>query len=235
MAESAGATTFESSGSLVLENMKNLFLTGKYADMKVTCQGFTFNVHRAILCSQSTFFDATVNRNFKTVDLPEDDLETIERVLSFLYFNYYDELNHVMDLHTQLISLRLRNLARNMGRIVFEKPGSGLHPPGTIEPYIHIQVYAAANKYGIPTLKDSAAERLDYWFDKVSQGVTPEILTYAFSILPADDSQLRYILINYITKYLGTLVEKEGFSGFLEAYPSIAPAVFVRLKREQKL
>ncbi|KAL2844136.1 BTB/POZ protein [Aspergillus pseudoustus] len=89
--------------ALLAESMKKLLLHGEYSDMKVVCEGFVFHVHRAILCSQSPFFKAAINGNFKeamtnTIDLPEDDLWTIEHVLSFLYVGDYSSNGHLVDL-----------------------------------------------------------------------------------------------------------------------------------------
>ena len=45
--------------------MDNLLANGKYSDLTISCEGIDFKVHRAIICSQSTFFDAAANSGFK--------------------------------------------------------------------------------------------------------------------------------------------------------------------------
>lgn len=45
--------------------MKSLLDDGKYADMKISCQGHDFKCHRAIMCSQSTYFDGAFKNEFK--------------------------------------------------------------------------------------------------------------------------------------------------------------------------
>jgi hypothetical protein len=50
---------------VLAEAMKNLLLSREYSDMTITCQGFSFRVHRAILCSQSAFFKAAMDGNFQ--------------------------------------------------------------------------------------------------------------------------------------------------------------------------
>ena len=47
------------------ELMDNLLANGKYSDLTISCEGIDFKVHRAIICSQSTFFDAAANSGFK--------------------------------------------------------------------------------------------------------------------------------------------------------------------------
>jgi hypothetical protein len=53
--------------------MRSLLDDGKYADMTISCQEHNFKSHRAIICSQSPFFDAALNDGFKVsgvLDLP---------------------------------------------------------------------------------------------------------------------------------------------------------------------
>lgn len=131
--------------------MKSLFNGGKYADMTITCQGHTFNVHRAIVCSQSPFFDAALKDGFKVsdvfnamciannnlkeadlshVDLPHDDVDTISRVLSFCYFQDYGQADDIEPV----------KMAKN-----------------------HFLVYLAADKFGILPLQELATTRIVNW------------------------------------------------------------------------
>ncbi|KAL3441338.1 hypothetical protein BJX65DRAFT_288767 [Aspergillus insuetus] len=71
--------------------------------MTIICQGFSFRVHRAIVCSQSSFFESALGGPFKKaqtkiIDLPGDDLETFERVLAFMYVGDYSPDGHLVDL-----------------------------------------------------------------------------------------------------------------------------------------
>lgn len=43
---------------------KELFLKEQYSDMIISCRGLEFKVHRAIICPQSSFFEAAANGNF---------------------------------------------------------------------------------------------------------------------------------------------------------------------------
>ena len=45
--------------------MKGLLDDGKYADMKISCQEHDFKCHRAVMCSQSPYFDVALNNGFK--------------------------------------------------------------------------------------------------------------------------------------------------------------------------
>lgn len=41
-----------------------LLVSGDYSDFTITCKGRTFNVHRAVVCPQSSFFAAALNGRF---------------------------------------------------------------------------------------------------------------------------------------------------------------------------
>jgi hypothetical protein len=45
--------------------MKRLLDEEKYADMTISCLGREFKGHRAIICSQSPFFDAALKGGFR--------------------------------------------------------------------------------------------------------------------------------------------------------------------------
>lgn len=49
--------------------MENLLANGKYSDLTISCEGTDFKVHRAVICSQSAFFDAAVNSGFRVRSL----------------------------------------------------------------------------------------------------------------------------------------------------------------------
>ncbi|KAJ5378962.1 hypothetical protein N7509_012081 [Penicillium cosmopolitanum] len=61
-------------------HLLEIFLQGTHSGMKITCGDFTFNMHRAIVCPQSSFFEAAMrDRGLKkepisgVIDLPDDD------------------------------------------------------------------------------------------------------------------------------------------------------------------
>ena len=45
--------------------MRDILQTGKYSDFTVKCKDHQFKVHKAIVCSQSPFFDAAVCGGFQ--------------------------------------------------------------------------------------------------------------------------------------------------------------------------
>ncbi|OBT47019.1 hypothetical protein VE00_02489 [Pseudogymnoascus sp. WSF 3629] len=65
--------------------MDTLLDSGKYSDMRITCQARPWNVHRAVICTASPVFAAMVDGKFKSgvIDLPADEPEIVEMVSSF--------------------------------------------------------------------------------------------------------------------------------------------------------
>ncbi|KAF7525040.1 hypothetical protein PCG10_005391 [Penicillium crustosum] len=133
--------------------------------MTIACQEVTFKAHRALLCTQSCFFDAALKRGFKesisgTINLPDDDPETIVRVLCFLYQQTYDD---------QYVKPRSN------------APGNPENP--TNEPehrkttaYNNLSVYLVADKFGIFPLKELALTKLSIWVrDRYMTPLFPKI------------------------------------------------------------
>ncbi|KAJ6125853.1 hypothetical protein N7471_010346 [Penicillium samsonianum] len=76
--------------------LQSLLDSGRYSDLTISCEGQKFQVHRAIVCSQSPFFYAAVKGGFMEaslsyVDLLDDELATIQRGCLFLYLQDYED------------------------------------------------------------------------------------------------------------------------------------------------
>lgn len=131
------------------DKTKDFLLNERLSDMKITCQGHTFKVHRFIICKQSQFFETARTGPFKesteqTVDLPDDDPETVERVISYLYMGDYQEDGHIVPLD---------------GISEPEQPETETETATEIIGSNHIQVYTAADKFGIVSQKTLASKK----------------------------------------------------------------------------
>ena len=51
--------------SMIYAALRPLYESGKLSDLTVTCGGQQFLVHKAIVCSQSPFFDKACNSGFR--------------------------------------------------------------------------------------------------------------------------------------------------------------------------
>ncbi|KAF1945593.1 hypothetical protein EJ02DRAFT_368897 [Clathrospora elynae] len=75
------------------KGLKSLLDSGKYSDFIITCHGKTWNVHKAIVCSQSDPLEAASRFGKEAIedkiDLPEDDPEIVAHMLRFMYERDY--------------------------------------------------------------------------------------------------------------------------------------------------
>ncbi|WXC49248.1 hypothetical protein SNK03_011734 [Fusarium graminearum] len=91
-------------GTSIHASLSTLLFSDKFADMTIKCKEREFSAHRAIVCSQSSFFDKAMSSNFKeamaqTIELHEDDPDIVERFLEFLYTgNYTDSVIPTLDI-----------------------------------------------------------------------------------------------------------------------------------------
>jgi hypothetical protein len=55
----------ESRGTSIHAALSTLLHNEKYSDMTIICKGHEYKAHRAIVCTQSKFFDTAMSRGFK--------------------------------------------------------------------------------------------------------------------------------------------------------------------------
>jgi len=80
--------------------IRQLLRDGRFSDLLVTCQSRQFKVHKAILCTQSPFFDAACNIGLQesstnVIDLPDDDPDIVSKFFDYLYSGNYSDQEHV--------------------------------------------------------------------------------------------------------------------------------------------
>lgn len=72
---------------------QEMLLTGVLSNMKVTCQGNTWNLHEHIVCKKSEFFRTEIERlrtdSGTSIDLSGEDPNTVRTILEFVYTNDY--------------------------------------------------------------------------------------------------------------------------------------------------
>ncbi|RWQ98033.1 hypothetical protein C8Q69DRAFT_516927 [Paecilomyces variotii] len=227
------------------ESMKKLLLHGDYSDMKVTCQGFTFNVHRAIVCSQSHFFASALNAGFeesmtRIVNLPDDDPGTIERVLSFLYLQKYNQNGHIVPMdddaepkkpETELSESDIENSVSED----YAGCSADVEDKRAIA-YNNIRVYIAADKYGIAPLKSLAGKQFaswtsSNWNSEAFDDIVQEVMTY----VPPHDLHLRDVVIETISKNIISLVKKGSIFQLMDTHGSLGSAVIAKLVQSDRV
>ncbi|KEY72838.1 hypothetical protein S7711_04422 [Stachybotrys chartarum IBT 7711] len=80
--------------------LKTLLLDDRYADMTIRCGNVELKAHRAIVCTQSSFFAKAMDGPFResiagVVELPEDYPEIVVCLLQFLYAGNYIDAEHL--------------------------------------------------------------------------------------------------------------------------------------------
>ncbi|KAF2732370.1 hypothetical protein EJ04DRAFT_337916 [Polyplosphaeria fusca] len=80
----------------LMSALASLFQCGRYSDLTLTCGMKSYQVHRALVCSRSEFFEGACRNPFKEsasgiIDLTEDDAEAVEHMVH--YFYHLDYLN----------------------------------------------------------------------------------------------------------------------------------------------
>ncbi|OBT80496.1 hypothetical protein VF21_00742 [Pseudogymnoascus sp. 05NY08] len=133
--------------------MDTLLDSGKYSDMRITCQGRPWNVHRAVICTASPVFAAMVDGKFKeaqsgVIDLPADEPEIVEMMLRFLYQGKYNDGRPTAPIARGNASASLDD----RGGLKFP-PGGKLREEAMV---VNVKVYVMADKYNIPILKQYA-------------------------------------------------------------------------------
>ncbi|KAF4949830.1 hypothetical protein FGADI_8627 [Fusarium gaditjirri] len=76
--------------------LSTLLHSEKFSDMTIICGGRQFKAHRAVVCTQSPFFDKAMSGDYvestsRSIELPEDDPDALERFLEFLYTGTYSD------------------------------------------------------------------------------------------------------------------------------------------------
>ncbi|KAF1978981.1 hypothetical protein BU23DRAFT_647684, partial [Bimuria novae-zelandiae CBS 107.79] len=85
--------------------------TGAHSDLRITCGNQTWHVHKAIVCSASSFLQAAVRfpvgkeAQDNHVDFPEDDPDMIRRMIVFMYAADYDPTGHFYCKDLQCVKL----------------------------------------------------------------------------------------------------------------------------------
>lgn len=219
--------------------MKNLLDKGKYSDLTISCEGIDFKVHRVVVCSQSSFFDAAVSSGFRVralhyhtpqptqnphrsnnpakeatlsrVDLPEDDVETITRVLTFCYVQDYNA-----------------SIDPDLSKPSDLKSGAVAHN--------NLRVYLAADKFNIPLLKKVASERVIAWASlNWNSASFTEIVRDIWCCAPPHDAGLRDAITGIVSSHIQHLLAHPAGKNVLVDHPELTVGVLKQVADREAL
>lgn len=176
---------------------EELLRTGIGSDLTIKCEGREFKVHKAVVSIRSRVLTQACRNGFLesrtgVVEHIQYDADTVERMIKYIYTADY-----------QLPTLPTIQVPNHM-------PGSNGAPDETAiigtnaKLFIHARLYAIANYYDIPALRDLALRR----FRALTQPLILEGFIYVVrevnEIVPKDENGLwgvtRDIFLGNITK-----------------------------------
>ncbi|TID23401.1 Siderophore iron transporter [Venturia nashicola] len=180
------------------EWLARLYRSGQYTDLTIICDGHTFNVHKSVICMQSSFFEKACKKNAfmegetGVVDLPGDDPAAVKAMLESFYLSSYSY--------------------------------DPKHPQWSL----HTKVAALADKYDIKPLRSLAQELLGKAKHEVPKHevefATAIQWTYENT---ASDDQIRRTLVQMAVDHLNHLLKNESFSNIVAQVPELGRDILV--------
>lgn len=177
------------------KEFSKLLDTARHSDFVIECKGHVFNVHKALICAQSEFFDRLCAGPFQEssssrVNLEEDDPAIIARILLYIYTDDYPVTKVSEDSpgHGQFRSINDHWASKG------SDPNEADPPTWVKWARIHVAMYAEGEKYSVPGLQECSARKflVAYWeqhrieepLDDDSDG--PKTLSPHASVLTAE-------------------------------------------------
>ncbi|PYH79082.1 hypothetical protein BO82DRAFT_147020 [Aspergillus uvarum CBS 121591] len=199
--------------------LQSLLKSGRYSDLTISCEGRQFAVHRAIVCCQSSFFDAAVKPGFKEaasshIDLLDDEFATIQRVVDFLYIRDYDDTG--------------------FPDIEDKTSVSDDNKDSQAVLWNNLDVFMAADKFDIAPLKQLARTRLLNWINKNANRL-PFIVREIWVTLPPLETELRDAIVKAISCHAEEFLNNDESVAILTDLPAIAIAVLKEKVNENVL
>jgi hypothetical protein len=256
---------------------------GKYSDLTITCNNKQWAVHKAVICSRSSFFDLACSRHFREsktgiIDLPGDDEDAVGEMIYYLYhLDYLNDrpISHpsAMFRHRAYADARRRAIPKvdftkiedpllaqagfsNHSTTVDDDSSPSPHQLGKTPQsphsshdsddasdgeeyddeydsteseshlFLHAQVYALAEKYDIPSLKQLARQKFEVatacYYD------APELtdaIRYVFSSTVDSDRGLRGVVVQLFKRH-PQLATTPDMNAVIRETPSLALDLF---------
>ncbi|KAJ5766701.1 uncharacterized protein N7511_004317 [Penicillium nucicola] len=142
------------------------------------------------------------------VDLPDDDLATIQRVISFLYHQDYQD--------TSEAQVKSRDCALD----------HDIEPNAAM--WNNLGVFIAADKFDISTLKDLARSRVIKWIDK-NASKSPLIIEKIWTTTPPQEILLRDAITKSISSDAHRFVTHDESMEVMQNSPDITISIMKKL------
>ncbi|KAJ5938028.1 BTB/POZ protein [Penicillium verhagenii] len=214
--------------------MRELLLQGQFSDMEIICQDVTFKTHRAIVCTQSKFFNSALCDGFKesldrSINLKDETPETIERVLSFLYLREYQDDGHTVPLWPSADLI-------DDSDSVNETRKSDNTEALRARALNNILVFTAADKFQIDRLKNLASEKFSKWMsENWDSPIFPEVVEEALLMTPSHETKLQEIIAVAISRYIIELIDRATILPVLSSFGDLGSLVILDLVRRGRV
>lgn len=224
-----------STPSSIKDVMRDLFLGGQFSDMEIICQDVTFKMHRAIVCTQSSYFGKAFCNGFKesidrSISLQDDTPETIERVLSFLYLKEYCENGHIFQFQPNTNSGPAKPDATT--------PENQTDVTETLKTIAlnHIRVFVAADKFGIDPLKYLATTEFSNWATTNWNSSTfPEVVEEVMVSVPSHELDLQEVIARVLSAHIFDLAQNPAMLDILNSFGSLGSLTITELIHKKQI
>ncbi|OQD64155.1 hypothetical protein PENPOL_c008G09793 [Penicillium polonicum] len=216
--------------------MQDLLLRGQFSDMEIICQGVTFKAHRAIVCTQSRYFNSAMCDGFKestekSIRIQEDTPETIQRVLSYLYLREYDDSGTIQ-------CQTVPKPAPSITDVDSSSPGDKTNDTESAKNIglNNVRVFITADKFGIVSLQSLATQKFSKWAaENWKSPVFSEVIQEVMESVPSYESSLQEVVVDIIYTHIVNLIENPGIIEVLNSFGCLGSQVIARLVRNRWL
>jgi hypothetical protein len=208
---------------------------GDHADLMITCGSDAYKVHKAIMCSQSEFFNLACRKHtdavgdFKEaqsgiIDIPyrkvganttepqdfkwdtdADDPKCVKLMIHYFYHLDY------LEVETAKVKEQKR-LEENYDETHVLQNGLLID---------HAQMYAMGDKYGVPGLKDLALRKYQEAYEHTSAGFANS-MTVIYTSTIDNDMGLRNVIIKILTNDIVNLMSKPRINQNVKDLPLLS-------------
>ena len=122
----------------VCQQLGNAFFEKLFTDVRIQCEGQTFDCHKAVLAARSPVFQAMFETNMKeketnTVTIEDFKPEVVSEMLAFIYTGNISSQDTISEITTELLAVAVKYQLDNLRDICEERLCSTLEVANCVE------------------------------------------------------------------------------------------------------
>ncbi|OJD15234.1 hypothetical protein AJ78_04495 [Emergomyces pasteurianus Ep9510] len=201
----------------------------KYSDMTICCDTNKYHVHRVVVCNQSPFFAAALDKQFKEataaeVVLEEDDPELVRLMIAHFY-GAKDP--------TEIDIMRTGGSEEEPSNETEKDTAPPITTERSYQALLNARLYAMGDKYGIEGLKTHSKTEFDNWATDLDVveciDEFPAIIDEVFGSTPNNDRGLRDIVVPLIAKNAEIALKNQELCDVLLLLPELQMEILRRV------